>query len=101
MREIFRAASPVSSWNQVGYGRSGLDTPLKVAGPEPSSGLLSSFSDLVFGDSEPSRLLLRGDYQAYREESEVLDAVAGGQGKPNSPPTGANSPTPRKASRRP
>ncbi|HEY5332891.1 MAG TPA: substrate-binding domain-containing protein [Solirubrobacterales bacterium] len=79
VREIFRAASPVSSWTQVGYGRSGIDTPLKVAGPEPSSGLLSSFSDLVFGDPEPSRLLLRGDYQAHREESEVLDAVAGDQ----------------------
>jgi ABC-type phosphate transport system substrate-binding protein len=76
VREIFRAASPVTSWSQVGYGDSGLDTPLKVAGPEPNSGLLSSFSELVLGDSEPSRLLLRGDYEAHREETEVLDAVA-------------------------
>jgi ABC-type phosphate transport system substrate-binding protein len=79
VREIFRAASPVTAWSQVGYGKSGLDTSLKVAGPEPSSGLLSSFSELVLGDSEPSRLLLRGDYEAYREESEVLDAVSSGQ----------------------
>lgn len=79
VREIFRAASPVTSWAQVGYGDSGLDAPLKVAGPEPSSGLLSSFSELVLGDSEPSRLLLRGDYQAHREETEVLDAVASEQ----------------------
>jgi ABC-type phosphate transport system substrate-binding protein len=78
-REIFRAASPVTSWSQVGYGKSGLDTPLKVAGPEPSSGLLSSFSELVLGDSEPSKLLLRGDYEAHRDESEVLDAVSSGQ----------------------
>jgi ABC-type phosphate transport system substrate-binding protein len=76
VREIFRAASPVTSWSQVGYGDSGLDAPLKIAGPEPDSGLLSSFSELVLGDSEPSRLLLRGDYQAHREETEVLDAVA-------------------------
>jgi ABC-type phosphate transport system substrate-binding protein len=76
VREIFRAASPITTWSQVGYGKSGLDAPLKVAGPEPSSGLLSSFSDLVLGESEPSRLLLRGDYEAHREESEVLDAVS-------------------------
>jgi ABC-type phosphate transport system substrate-binding protein len=76
VREIFRAASPITSWSQVGYGKSGLDSPLKVAGPEPSSGLLSSFSELVLGDSEPSRLLLRGDYAAYPNESEVLDAVS-------------------------
>ncbi len=79
VREIFRAASPVSTWSQVGYGRSGLDTPIKVAGPQPSSGLLSAFSELVLGESEPSRLLLRGDYQAYPQESEVLEAVSAGE----------------------
>ncbi len=77
VREIFRAASPVSSWSQVGYGDSGLNEPLKVAGPEPSSGLLSSFSELVLGDAKPSKLLLRGDYQAYPNETEVLNAVSG------------------------
>jgi ABC-type phosphate transport system substrate-binding protein len=81
VREIFRAASPIASWAQVGYGHNleaATDTlPLKVAGPEPSSGPFSSFSELVLGDSEPSRLLLRGDYQPYEDESEVLDAVAG------------------------
>jgi ABC-type phosphate transport system substrate-binding protein len=80
-REIFRAASPVTSWSQVGYGsadRTGVEAmSLKVAGPEPTSGTFSSFSELVLGDSEPSRLLLRGDYQAFKDESEVLAAVAG------------------------
>ena len=81
----------------------GLDSPLKVAGPEPSSGLLSSFSELVLGDSEPSRLLLRGDYAGLpRDESEVLDAVAGEPGrKPNSPPTRRIHRAPRRASRSP
>jgi ABC-type phosphate transport system substrate-binding protein len=79
-REIFRAASPVTNWSQVGYDHS--DTaatralPVKVAGPEPSSDLLSSFSGLVLGDAEPSRLLLRGDYESHKYESEVLEAVS-------------------------
>jgi hypothetical protein len=81
VREIFRAASPITSWSQVGFGRSADSNlsalPLKVAGPEPTAGPFSSFSELVLGDSEPSRLLLRGDYQPYAEESEVLNAVAG------------------------
>jgi ABC-type phosphate transport system substrate-binding protein len=80
VREIFRAASPVTSWSQVGYGRSpdaGGALPLKVAGPEPTAGPFSSFSELVLGDSEPSRLLLRGDYKAFKDEAEVLAAVAG------------------------
>lgn len=85
VREIFRAASPVTSWSQVGYGSSAernVDAlPLKVAGPEPSSGPFSSFSELVLGDSEPSRLLLRGDYKSFADEAEVLAAVAGDPGE--------------------
>lgn len=81
VREIFRAASPITSWSQVGYGRSADPDvnalQLKVAGPAPTSGSFSSFSELVLGDSEPSRLLLRGDYQPYADEAEVLAAVAG------------------------
>lgn len=81
VREIFRAASPVTSWAQVGYDHeAGGNTdamPLKVAGPEPTSGPFSSFSELILGDSEPSLLLLRGDYQPFADEGEVLSAVAG------------------------
>jgi ABC-type phosphate transport system substrate-binding protein len=81
VREIFRAASPVTSWAQVGYGHSSDSDvnaeQLKVAGPEPTSGPFSSFSELILGDSEPSRLLLRGDYKAFGDEAEVLAAVSG------------------------
>jgi ABC-type phosphate transport system substrate-binding protein len=80
-REIFRAASPVTSWSQVGYDHdtsASAALPLKVTGPEPSSGLLGAFSELVLGDAEPSRLMLRGDYQAHKYESEVLEAVGSG-----------------------
>jgi ABC-type phosphate transport system substrate-binding protein len=81
-REIFRAASPVTSWAQVGYDHSATAASsvlrLKVTGPEPSSGLLSAFSETVLGNSEPSRLLLRGDYEAHKYESEVLEAVGSG-----------------------
>jgi ABC-type phosphate transport system substrate-binding protein len=81
-REIFRAASPVTSWSQVGYDHGAVTATsapqLKVTGPEPSSALLGAFSETVLGDAEPSRLLLRGDYEAHKYESEVLEAVGSG-----------------------
>ncbi|MBN9621853.1 MAG: substrate-binding domain-containing protein [Actinobacteria bacterium] len=81
-REIFRAASPVTSWSQVGYDHGATDASaalrLKVTGPEPSSGLMSAFSETVLGNAEPSRLMLRGDYEAHKYESEVLEAVGSG-----------------------
>jgi ABC-type phosphate transport system substrate-binding protein len=81
-REIFRAASPVTSWSQVGYDHGAIAATsaprLKVSGPEPSSALLGAFSETVLGDAEPSRLLLRGDYEAHKYESEVLEAVGSG-----------------------
>ncbi len=81
VREIFRAASPVSSWSQVGYGRRtdpGVGAlTIKVAGPEPSANVFGYFGEYVLGDPEPSTLLLRGDYQSFPTERGVLEAVSG------------------------
>jgi ABC-type phosphate transport system substrate-binding protein len=87
VREIFRAASPVSSWSQVGWGRRtdpgvGAQT-IKVAGPEPSANVFGYFGEFVLGDPEPSTLLLRGDYQAYPSERGVLEAVSGNPAAPD------------------
>lgn len=83
VREIFRAASPITSWSQVGYGRRtdpNVDAlPIKVAGPDSRSNVFGFFGEFVLGDPEPSPLLLRGDYQAYPNDSGVLAAVAGDQ----------------------
>lgn len=81
VREIFRAASPVSSWAQVGYGgRSdpSIDAlPIKVAGPDARSNVFGFFGEFVLGDPEPSPLLLRGDYQAFPNDEGVRIAVSG------------------------
>jgi ABC-type phosphate transport system substrate-binding protein len=81
VRETFRAASPITSWSQVGYGKRTdpqVDAlPIKVAGPDSRSNVFGFFGEFVLGDPEPSPLLLRGDYQAYPNDSGVLQAVAG------------------------
>jgi ABC-type phosphate transport system substrate-binding protein len=81
VREVFRAASPVSSWSQVGYGgRSdpSIDAlPIKVAGPDSRSNVFGFFGEFVLGDPEPSPLLLRGDYQAFPNDEGVRIAVSG------------------------
>lgn len=81
VREIFRAASPISSWAQVGWGgRSELDAsalPIKVAGPDSRSNVFGFFGRLVLGEPDPSLLLLRGDYQAFPNDQGVRLAVSG------------------------
>jgi ABC-type phosphate transport system substrate-binding protein len=81
VREIFRAASPVTSWSQVGYGSR--DTagagalPIKVAGPDARSNVFGFFGRFVLGDPEPSPLLLRSDYESFATDHGVRLAVAG------------------------
>jgi ABC-type phosphate transport system substrate-binding protein len=81
VREIFRAASPISSWSQVGWG--GRADPnvdalsIKVAGPDARSNVFGFFGESVLGDPEPSPVLLRGDYQAFPNDEGVRLAVSG------------------------
>lgn len=81
VREIFRAASPVTNWSQVGYGsRPAVGPnalPIKVAGPDARSNVFGFFGSAVLGDPEPSPVLLRGDYEAFPSDRGVLRAVAG------------------------
>jgi len=81
VREIFRAASPISSWAQVGWGgRSDPNVdalPIKVAGPDARSNVFGFFGEFVLGDPEPSPVLLRGDYQEFPNDEGVRLAVSG------------------------
>lgn len=81
VREIFRAASPVTSWSQVGYGSrdsAGAGAlPIKVAGPDARSNVFGFFGRFVLGDPEPSPLLLRSDYESFSTDHGVRLAVAG------------------------
>jgi ABC-type phosphate transport system substrate-binding protein len=81
VREIFRAASPISSWSQVGWGGRAdpsVDAlPIKVAGPDARSNVFGFFGEFVLGDPEPSPVLLRGDYLAYPNDEGVRLAVSG------------------------
>jgi ABC-type phosphate transport system substrate-binding protein len=81
VREIFRAASPVTNWSQVGYGArapAGVDAlPIEIAGPDARSNVFGFFGRFVLGDPEPSPILLRSDYQAFPTDHGVRLAVAG------------------------
>ena len=81
VREMFRAASPVTNWSQVGYGERapvGVDAlPIKIAGPDARSNVFGFFGRFVLGDPEPSPILLRSDYQAFPTDHGVRLAVAG------------------------
>lgn len=78
---IFRAGSSINSWSQVGYGHGlSADTSaprLKVAGPDEKSNVFGFFGQYVLGDTEPSLLSVRSDYQAFPTDSGVRRAVVG------------------------
>ncbi len=78
---IFRAGSSINSWTQVGYGHnlSG-DTSaprMKVAGPNEDSNVFGFFGQYVLGDTEPTLLSVRSDYQAFPTDAGVRRAVVG------------------------
>lgn len=78
---IFRAGSSINSWSQVGYGHnlSG-DTSaprMKVAGPDENSNVFGFFGQYVLGDTEPTLLSVRSDYQAFKTDAGVRRAVVG------------------------
>jgi len=81
VRNIFRAGSPINSWAQVGYDHNvTLDASaprMKVAGPNEDSNVFGFFGQYVLGDTEPTLLSLRGDYQAYPTDAGVRRAVVG------------------------
>ncbi|MDQ2700953.1 MAG: substrate-binding domain-containing protein [Actinomycetota bacterium] len=81
VRNIFRAGSPVNSWSEVGYDHNAsLETSaprMKVAGPDADSNVFGFFGQYVLGDTEPSLLSVRGDYQAFPTDAGVRRAVVG------------------------
>lgn len=81
VRNIFRAGSPINSWSEVGYDHNvTLDASaprMKVAGPDEDSNVFGFFGQYVLGDSAPSLLSMRGDYQAFPTDQGVRRAVVG------------------------
>ncbi|MGB0119974.1 MAG: substrate-binding domain-containing protein [Solirubrobacterales bacterium] len=81
VRNMFRAGSPVNSWSEVGYDHNvtvDASAPrLKVAGPDEDSNVFGFFGQYVLGDTEPTLLSFRGDYQAYPTDAGVRRAVVG------------------------
>ncbi|MDQ2622360.1 MAG: substrate-binding domain-containing protein [Actinomycetota bacterium] len=78
---IFRAGSSINSWSQVGYGHDmsvDASSPrMKVAGPDENSNVFGFFGQYVLGDTEPSLLSVRSDYQAFPTDAGVRRAVVG------------------------
>jgi len=81
VRNIFRAGSPINSWSEVGYDHNvtvDASAPrMKVAGPDEDSNVFGFFGQYVLGDSEPTLLSMRGDYQAFPTDAGVRRAVVG------------------------
>ncbi len=81
VRNIFRAGSPINSWSEVGYDHNvTVDSAaprMQVAGPDADSNVFGFFGQYVLGDSEPSLLSVRGDYQAFPSDAGVRRAVVG------------------------
>ena len=81
VRNMFRAGSPINSWSEVGYDHDvTVDSSaprLKVAGPDEDSNVFGFFGQYVLGDTEPTLLSFRGDYQAYPTYAGVRRAVVG------------------------
>jgi len=81
VRNMFRAGSPINSWSEVGYDHDvTLDAAaprLQVAGPDEDSNVFGFFGQYVLGDTEPTLLSFRGDYQAFPTDAGVRRAVVG------------------------
>jgi ABC-type phosphate transport system substrate-binding protein len=81
VRNIFRAGSPINSWSEVGYDHNvtvDASAPrMKVAGPDENSNVFGFFGQYVLGDSQPTLLSVRGDYQAFPTDAGVRRAVVG------------------------
>ncbi len=64
VRDVYRAGSPVTSWEQVGLD----DVPLVVGGPDPDNNAFSFFGRNVLDAPQPGLTNLRSDYQAFESD---------------------------------
>ncbi|MBC9733072.1 substrate-binding domain-containing protein [Nocardioides marmotae] len=61
VRDIYRAGSPVTSWEHVGLDA----VPLVVGGPDPENSAFGFFGRNVLGTPQPGLTNLRSDYHAF------------------------------------
>lgn len=64
VRDIYRAGSPITSWEQVGLD----DVPLVVGGPDADNNAFSFFGRNVLDAPQPGMTNLRSDYQASESD---------------------------------
>jgi ABC-type phosphate transport system substrate-binding protein len=74
VQEIWRAGSPVTNWNQVGFD----DIPLKVGGPQLTSKDFEVFGKSVLGSLAPALTDVRSDYFTYKNFDEARKFLNGG-----------------------
>jgi ABC-type phosphate transport system substrate-binding protein len=73
VKSIFRSASPVYNWGQLGFDQ----VPLSVAGPGPSNNAFGFVGRYVLGSTQPSLLDFRFDYHAESTDQPVRQFVTG------------------------
>lgn len=77
--DIYRAGSPMLSWNQLGGSYRAIG--LHAAGPDPSTADFGLFSSKVFGSTTGSLLNFRSDYQTFHTDDLARQYVVGTKGK--------------------
>lgn len=73
VQDIYRAGSPVTSWDQVGLD----EIPLTVAGPDIEDPAFAFFSRAVLDAPEPSLINLRSDYESRDTDQQARTFVVG------------------------
>jgi phosphate transport system substrate-binding protein len=74
LREIWRPASKVDSWDDVDDGFP--DERLNLAGPGTDSGTFDYFTDVIVGEEGASR----SDYTASEDDNVIVNAISGDEG---------------------
>lgn len=73
IQDIYRAGSPVTSWDQLGLDA----VPLSVAGPDLDNDAFTFFGQVVLDAPEPSLVNLRSDYEARDTDQQSRTFVVG------------------------
>ncbi|HUZ29577.1 MAG TPA: substrate-binding domain-containing protein [Solirubrobacteraceae bacterium] len=74
IQELFRAGSPITSWNQF---NNAFNIPASTAGPTPNTEAFGFFSRYVLLADPPTLTAFRSDYRQYATDDGVRFAVVG------------------------
>jgi ABC-type phosphate transport system substrate-binding protein len=74
VRDLFRAGSPITNWNQLGF----FDLPLRTTGRGPGTDIFDFFAFQVLGvDNGATLAQMRGDFAVQPTDDDVRVAVTG------------------------